>query len=198
MLDINEVRAAIKKWNDNKNNIKAMDALGVITGFHFPVGDILQPAIDLHAYPAIDKNDDIQFYLISSTYDQESKLKTAEHIVQAGVDRIPPRDNDIPLPTAMARIRAWEINFKSWLDTTIKDATVVEAFLIPGTDLDENEESIVAYFGLIPDLRRNEASYFVDLVLVPFSKTLVFEDTVMPVPPFGEDATARKRFALLP
>ncbi len=194
-MNINDVKAGIQEWNDNLDNATLMSKLYDIKALNFDLGNVILMSTDLHVYPAIDKNSDIQFYLISSTFDNKEQSNIIDYIVQASPE---PQINygSIPGIVAKSRIENWANHFTEWLDDSIAQSSMFQGFVVPGDDL--NETNFTIYFGLRPDDASTGIDYFADLILISASNK-VYEDTVMPVPPFGlNPGSAKNLFSLLP
>ena len=208
-MSMKEILQEIKCWNENRNNPGVISSLmSGIMSIQFSPGKKLLQGDDLHVYPAIQDNGKdqiLKFYLISATYDTSNQLKQPDGLIPyideasilwnlADIDK-----DKIPADTAKARIYAWEHDFSSWLNISASHAKVFQAFHIPKKDL--GYETIHAYFGLVPYTDEIAGDVFrADLVINPTDRGIgsIFEDTVMPVPPFGVNgALANSHFFLL-
>lgn len=198
MKTLEEVCSGIRRWNKYKKDIVLLQSLHAVKGFTFEVGKKLLAGENFHVYFGLDDKKKFEFYLISSIYDTATTL--AEDHVETALQIVDVTQEQITSKEALTRIGKWKdpVCFEEWLLRSIKSDTMVEAFFVPGIDIDAGSVKFDALFGL-KDISSDIAGlgFQVDLILTDGAH--VFYDTVMPVPPFGpkHSPTDEKRFYLL-
>lgn len=147
-------------------------------------GTILPSGEDLHIYPGISEDRKPEFFLISVVHDNAGNLD-AELIPRATIISEPVSFHEIPGSDARQRINNWSLHLGDWLIDTLSHDLTVQAFKVPGEDLEVSDHSVIyAHLALRNGVTREDPQFWSDLILT-YETGDVFADTVMPVPPFG-------------
>ncbi|HEX8270792.1 MAG TPA: hypothetical protein VF581_12940 [Flavobacterium sp.] len=188
--DLASIINCIKKWDQiRSSSTDVVRYLG--TGNQFQLKRDKPTASNLHAYPGIGTEDDaMYFFVLDADADRNgSSIDLFNAITVCKLERTPGNGHEIPEVVARKRIENWNKDFSQWVTNQInmpQTDGIYKAFNIPSEYAIRNTQYSI-FLGLKED-SRSVTGYVADLITTDSSRTsVVFYDTVRPVPPF--DAT---------
>ncbi|HEX8562721.1 MAG TPA: hypothetical protein VF676_07055 [Flavobacterium sp.] len=186
--DLASIVNCLKKWDQIRSN--ATDVVQYLgTGNHFQLQRDKPTASNLHAYPGIGTEDDaLYFFILSANADKVgSEIDLFNAITVCKLESSPGNGHEISDVVARKRIANWDKDFSKWaidqIDKQQQTQGIFKAFNIPSDYAVQNTKYSV-FLGLKED-SRSVTGYDADLITCDTSKSsIVFYDTVRPVPPF--------------
>jgi len=190
---------ALQAWDEIRES--STDVVNYLSqGNSFKLKRDSSTAANLHAYPGIGGDDkELYFFIIDAAQDiDSSEMDLFNAITICRVESNVNNGDEIPEIIARKRVENWDKNLSSWvtaqIDRSQQTQGIFKAFNIPSSYAQQNMEYTV-YFGLKenPD---SLSGYDADLITKETSKaSIVYYDTVRPVPPF--DVFPQNSFYLL-
>ena len=187
--DLESIVECLKKWDQIRDNSSAVINY-LSTGNSFKLNRNKPTAENLHAYPGIDTDGELYFFIIDAAADLSGNpVDLYNSITACKVQSSLGNGDEIPEIVARKRMNNWSKNYAQWATDQIsmeqQTQGIFKAFNIPAAYAVQNTDYTV-FFGLKDS--GSVTGYDADLITIDSSKsTTVFYDTVRPVPPF--DAT---------
>lgn len=197
--NLTSIIAALKAWDQIRDNSTEVVKY-LSSGNSFKLRRDKPTATNLHAYPGIGGEDgQLYFFIIDAGRDiNSSEMDLFNAITVCKVEFNAGNGDEIPEIIARRRVDNWGNNLVSWatdqIDRRQQTQGIFKAFNIPSSYAVQNLDYTV-YFGLKEDAG-SLTGYDADLITKDSSKaSVVYFDTVRPVPPF--DALPQSSFYLL-
>ncbi len=190
-----EIKQCIANWTAILNDAPALTTAlsqGDYFSYLYPSASVTTGTV--HAYPGLVGNI-LNFFVIPSQYDNATS-DIAAHTVVCPLLRTGDGSNRIPSKDAKVRIDRWNKNYTSWVTAQVASSSgMFQAFNIDRQDFEVN--SVKMYLGL-KATPQAEVSYAADLIVANQGSSVVYDDYVNPVPPYGPSAAVASFYLLQP
>ncbi len=180
-MTLDEILDCLRSWEEYRQK---PDELSVLfdkkNTFYFRYQDTW--GCNMHAYPGIDDEGKIWYFVIPKIYDKVEYRDDLLQYIEQCLLQEQPLGEEISPTEAEHRINNWLEEHPTWLPAQAETQNgIFQAFDIPKEDL--NVEELTSYQALAT--ADNPTGYRADLVIDDgIANTGAYYDTVRPVPPF--------------
>lgn len=210
-LDLDAIAKAIKKWDNTRKDVAAMQALFSIGNsftFNYPPINNINTETFLHSYLGVitnsKKEDVLKLFIIESDRDTKKQHESPEgllpYINVIDINVAPPKSS-VPEDEAKERILKWETSKNEWIAHQVQmDNIIPQIYAIPTRYLTTNP-TYHAFFALNKKQKTESSTdisnYKGDMIIwdtkdgsVTYPREVVnvsaYFNTVRLIPPFGD------------
>lgn len=189
-MELKEITAAMKAYNAILNDTDSLiGAFKQGSYFEYTLYTTMATSTHVHAYPGIDENGKLLFFMIPSEFDNAGTDHIETYVQPCYMMQVPlGGGNRIPNFEAQAMCNRWLDEFQTWIpdEVTHTEHGLFQAFQIPFEDFEVSGTWVNLALRLDPLATTGRKA---DVVVTNLTETDVYnDDYAQSVPPFGPSA----------